>query len=31
MKPLLWATSIQEAQDLVAEKCSYNLCICYLY
>ena len=31
MKPLLWATSIQEIQNWVPEKCSYNLCICYLY
>ena len=31
MKPLLWATSIQGTQNLVAEKYSHNLCICYLY
>ena len=24
-------TSIQETQNMVPEKCSHNLCICYLY
>ena len=28
---LLWDTFIQGTQNLLPEKCSHNLCICYLY
>ena len=31
IEALLWYTSIQGTQNLVTEKCSHNVCICYLY
>ena len=31
VKPFLWDTFIQVTKSLVLEKCSHNLCICYLY
>ena len=31
LEPLLWDTSIQRTQHLLREKCSDNLCTCYLY
>ena len=31
LEPLLWDTSIQRTQHLFREKCSHNLCTCYLY
>ena len=31
VKPFLWDTFIQGTESLVLEKCSHNLCICYLY
>ena len=31
VKPFLWDTFIQGTKSLVPEKCSHNLCICYLY
>ena len=31
LEPLLWDTSVQRTQKLFGEKCSHNLCTCYLY
>ena len=28
---VMWKHTIQGTQNLVTEKCSHNLCICYLY